>query len=51
MTDQEFNLFNECAARCVNLSPQEEESTPSTKHLKGFRIISSEMQISLFILK
>ena len=51
MTDQGFNLFNECAARCVNLSPQEEESTPSPKHLKGFRIISSEMQISLFILK
>ena len=24
MTDKGFNLFDECAARCVNLFPQEE---------------------------
>ena len=27
MTDKGFNLFDECAARCVHLSPQEEECT------------------------
>ena len=25
MTDKGFNIFYECAARCVHLSPQEEE--------------------------
>ena len=25
MTDKGFNLFDECAARCVHLFPQEEE--------------------------
>ena len=25
MTDKGFNFFDECAARCVHLSPQEEE--------------------------
>ena len=27
MTDKGFNLFDECAARCVHLFPQEEECT------------------------
>ena len=27
MTDKGFNLFYECAARCVHLFPQEEECT------------------------
>ena len=31
MIDKELNLFDECAARCVHLSPQEEECTPSSK--------------------
>ena len=30
MTNKEFNLFDECASRCVNLSPQEKESTSSS---------------------
>ena len=30
ITDKGFNLFNECAARCVNLSPQEEGDTYSS---------------------
>ena len=25
MTEKGFNLFGECAARCVHLSPQEDE--------------------------
>ena len=29
MTDKDFNLFDEFAAICVNLSPQEEECTSS----------------------
>ena len=29
MTDKGFNLFDECAAICVHLSPQEEECTSS----------------------
>ena len=29
MTDKEFNLFDECAARCVHLFPQEEQCTSS----------------------
>ena len=28
MTDKGFNLFDECAARCVHLFPQKEECTP-----------------------
>ena len=30
MTDEELNLFDECAARWVNLFPQEEECTSSS---------------------
>ena len=30
MTDNGFNLFDECAARCVHLFPQEEECTSSS---------------------
>ena len=30
MTDKGFNLFDECAARCVHLSLQEEECTSSS---------------------
>ena len=30
MIDKGFNLFDECAARCVHLSPQEEECTSSS---------------------
>ena len=30
MTDQGCNLFDECSARCVYLSPQEEECTSSS---------------------
>ena len=29
MTDEVFNLFDECAARCVHLFRQEEECTSS----------------------
>ena len=29
MTEKGFNLFDEFAARCVHLFPQEEECTPS----------------------
>ena len=90
IADKGFNIFNECAARCVNLSPQEEErsysswrnskmyasgsianlqrmltetneacarakigiwvETDTAKHLKAFRIVSSEMPISVRIL-
>ena len=28
MIDKVFNLFDECASRCVNLSPQEEQGAP-----------------------
>ena len=30
MTDKSFNRFDECAARCVHLFPQEEECTSSS---------------------
>ena len=30
MTDKGFSLFDECAARCVHLFPQEEECTSSS---------------------
>ena len=64
MTDKGFNLFYECAARCVHLFQQEEECTSFSwvtvkctylvkwycETLKAFRIISSEMKISLLIL-
>ena len=30
MTDKGLNLFDECATRCVHLSPQEEECTSSS---------------------
>ena len=30
MTDKGFNIFDECAARCVHLFPQEEECTSSS---------------------
>ena len=30
MTEKGFNLFDENAARCVHLFPQEEECTPSS---------------------
>ena len=30
MTEKGFNLFDECAARCVHLFPQEEECTSSS---------------------
>ena len=30
MTEKEFDLFDECAARCVHLFPQEEECTSSS---------------------
>ena len=30
MTDKVFKLFDECAARCVHLFPQEEECTSSS---------------------
>ena len=30
MTDRGFNLFDECAARCVHLHPKEEEYTSSS---------------------
>ena len=30
MTDKAFNYFDECAARCVHLFPQEEECTSSS---------------------
>ena len=30
MTDKGFNLFDECAARCVHLFPLEEECTSSS---------------------
>ena len=30
MTDKGLNLFDECASRCVHLSPQEEECTSSS---------------------
>ena len=30
MIDKVFNLFDECASRCVHLSPQEEECTSSS---------------------
>ena len=89
MIDKVFNLFDECASRCVHLSPQEEGCTSSSwgdskmftsgsvvnsqrmlteinegghnlatisvesgtvKYLKAFRVISSEMPISLLIL-
>ena len=30
MIDKRFNLFDECAARCVHLFPQEEECTSSS---------------------
>ena len=30
MADKRFNLFDECAARCVHLFPQEEECTSSS---------------------
>ena len=35
MTDKGFNLFDECAARCVHLFPQEEEFTSSMLELGG----------------
>ena len=28
MIDKVFNLFDECAPRCINLSPQEEQGAP-----------------------
>ena len=31
MTDKGFNLFDECAARCTHLFPQEEECTSSSR--------------------
>ena len=31
MADKEFNLSDECAARCVHLSPQEEKCTSSSR--------------------
>ena len=31
MSDKGFNLFHECAARCVHLLPQEEECTSSSR--------------------
>ena len=31
MTDNEFNLFDECADRCIHLPPQEEECTSSSR--------------------
>ena len=30
MADKELNLFDECAARCVHLHPQEEDCTSSS---------------------
>ena len=30
MADKGLNLFNECAARCVNLYPQEEDCNSSS---------------------
>ena len=30
MTDKRFNLFDDCAVRCVHLSPEEEECTSSS---------------------
>ena len=30
MTDKGFNLFDECAARCIHLFPQEEKCTSSS---------------------
>ena len=30
MTEKWFNLFDECAARCVHLFPQKEECTSSS---------------------
>ena len=30
MTHKGFNIFDECAARCVHLFPQEEECTSSS---------------------
>ena len=30
MTDKGLNLFDECASRCVHLSPQEKECTSSS---------------------
>ena len=30
MTDRGFNLFDECAARCVHLRPKEDEYTSSS---------------------
>ena len=88
ITDEGFNLFDECAARCVHLFPQEEECTSSSwgnskmytsssmansqrmlteinksdvitqiriwvefDTVKTIRIISSEMKISLLILR
>ena len=30
MTDKGFNIFDECAARCEHLFPQEEECTSSS---------------------
>ena len=35
MTDKGFNLFDECAARCVHLFPQEEECTSSKVYTSG----------------
>ena len=30
MTDKGFNIFDECAARCIHLFPQEEKCTSSS---------------------
>ena len=35
MTDKVFNLFDECASRCVNLSNQEEECTSYKMYTSG----------------
>ena len=34
MIDKVFNLFDECASKCVNLSPQEEQVPPLLPEVK-----------------
>ena len=45
MTEKGFNLFHECAARCVHLLPQEEECTSSAMLCCTFSSIANSQRI------
>ena len=53
MTDRGFNLFDECAARCVHLRPKEEECTSSSwgdsKMYTSGRIANSQKMLTINI--